>query len=160
MGVRALQQPALAQSAVAGAVLSTIATILQMAVVLAATRRSTLNQMRFPLIAAGVAAPACGALLMACSVSEDAPPSAQKGRAFSLKTAAFFASMIAAMLFLSAALNALLARRECWRPLRLRVRRHTCSRSIGGFAGGGQPVHGAKPCYRFSPGLRPTPSAR
>ena len=53
MGARALQEPALARSAVAGAVLSTVATILQMVAVLAATSRSTLYQMRFPLIAAG-----------------------------------------------------------------------------------------------------------
>ena len=110
MGARALQEPALARAAVAGAVLSTAATILQMAAVLAATSRSTLYQMRFPLIAAGVAALAYGGLLTARSARENAPPSAQKGRAFSLKTAVFFAGMIAAMLLLSAALNALLGK--------------------------------------------------
>ena len=110
MGTRALQEPALARSAVAGAVLSTVATILQMAAVLAATDRSTLYQMRFPLIAAGVAALAYGVALMIASVRQQASPSAQRGRAFSLKTAVFFAGMIAAMLFLSAALNALLGK--------------------------------------------------
>ncbi|HLH08607.1 MAG TPA: DUF4010 domain-containing protein [Terriglobales bacterium] len=60
MGTHAVREPNLARSAVAGAVLSTVATILQMAAVLAATSRSTLYQMRFPLIAAGVAALAYG----------------------------------------------------------------------------------------------------
>jgi uncharacterized membrane protein (DUF4010 family) len=105
MGVRGLQEPALARSAVAGAVLSTVATMLQLAAVLAATSRPTLYQMRLPLVAAGVAALAYGALLMSRSVRQEAPPSIQKGRAFSLKTAVFFAGMITAMLFLSAALN-------------------------------------------------------
>ena len=105
MGARALQEPALAKPAVAGAVLSTVATILQMAVVLAATSRSTLYQMRFPLIAAGLAAVAYGAFLMLRSTSQDAPPSTQTGRAFSLKSAVFFAALITAMLLLSAALN-------------------------------------------------------
>jgi uncharacterized membrane protein (DUF4010 family) len=106
MGARALQEPALAKAAVAGAVLSTVATILQMTAVLAATSRSTLYQMRFPLIASGVAAVAYGVFLILGSKHQDAPPSAQTGRAFSLKSAVFFASLITAMLVLSAALNA------------------------------------------------------
>ena len=106
MGARALQEPALARPAVAGAVLSTVATILQMTAVLAATSRATLYQMRYPLIASGVAALVYGGVLTMISVREEAQPTAQKGRAFSLKSAVFFAGMIAVMLFLSAALNA------------------------------------------------------
>lgn len=110
MGARALQEPALARPAVAGAVLSTVATILQMTAVLAATSRTTLYQMRYPLIASGVAALAYGAVLTIMSVRQEVPLAAQKGRAFSLKSAIFFAGMIAAMLFLSAALNVWLGR--------------------------------------------------
>ena len=110
MGARALQEPALARPAVAGAVLSTVATILQMTVVLAATSRATLYQMRYPLIASGVAALVYGSVLTMMSVREDVQPTAQKGRAFSLKSAVFFAGMIAVMLFLSAALNAWLGK--------------------------------------------------
>lgn len=110
MGTRALQEPALARSAIAGGVLSTVATILQLAAVLMVTSRPTLYQMRLPLIAAGAAALAYGALLMFRSVRERALPSTQKGRAFSLKTALVFAAVIAAMLFLSAALNASLGK--------------------------------------------------
>lgn len=110
MGALALQEPALARPAVAGAVLSTVATILQMTAVLAATDRATLCQMRFPLIAAGLAALAYGALLTFLSVRLEAAPPTQKGRAFSLKSAVFFAGMIAVMLCLSAALNARLGK--------------------------------------------------
>ncbi len=110
MGARALQEPALARPAVAGAVLSTVATIVQMTAVLAATSRATLYQMRYPLIASGVAALAYGMVLTIMSVRQQVPLVAQKGRAFSLKTAVFFAGMIAAMLCLSAALNAWLGK--------------------------------------------------
>jgi uncharacterized membrane protein (DUF4010 family) len=110
MGTRALQEPTLARPAVAGAVLSTVATIVQMVVVLAATSRATLYQMRLPLIASGVAALAYGTVLTVISVRQEVPFEAQKGRAFSLKSAVFFAGIIAAMLFLSAALNAWLGK--------------------------------------------------
>jgi uncharacterized membrane protein (DUF4010 family) len=110
MGTRALQEPALARSAVAGAVLSTVATVVQMAVVLAATSRSTLYQMRFPLISAGVAALVYGLCFMVLRVRQEAALSAQNGRAFSLKMAVLFASLIAVVLLLSAALNVLLGK--------------------------------------------------
>ena len=105
MGTRARQEPALARPAAAGAVLSTVATILQLTAVLAATSQSTLHEMRFPLLAAGVAALAYGLLFMFFSARQEAMPSAQKGRAFSLNTALLFASLIAVVLLLSSALN-------------------------------------------------------
>ena len=110
MGTRALQEPALAKSAVAGAVLSSVATILQMAAVLAATSRSTVYQMRYPLIASGLGALAYGILLMLRTAPQEAAPAMQTGRAFSLKSAVLFAGLIAVMLFLSAALNAWLGK--------------------------------------------------
>ena len=110
MGARALHEPVLARPAVAGAVLSTVATIVQMVVVLAATDRATLYQMRLPLVASGVAALAYGAVLTLMCVREEVPAPAQKGRAFSLKSAVFFAGIIAVMLFVAAALNAWLGK--------------------------------------------------
>jgi uncharacterized membrane protein (DUF4010 family) len=79
MGGLAIQEPALARPAVAGAVLSTVATILQMTALLAATNTATLHQMRFPLIAGGIAALAYGALLTFLSVRQKAVPPAQSG---------------------------------------------------------------------------------
>jgi uncharacterized membrane protein (DUF4010 family) len=110
MGARAAQEPALAKSATAGAVLSTVATIIQMALVLAATNMSTLRQMRLPLIAAGLAAIAYGMFFMLLSLRQKAASSGQKGRAFSLKTALLFAGLMTAVLLLSAAMNAWLGK--------------------------------------------------
>ncbi len=53
MGSRARQQPALLRPAVAAAVRSSIATILELATLLAATSRSVLLALTLPLIAAG-----------------------------------------------------------------------------------------------------------
>lgn len=110
MGVRTVQEPALARPAVAGAVLSTVATVLQMAAVLAATNEATLYQMRLPLIAAGLAASLYGAVFMLFSLRQRVTPPAQRGRAFSLRTALFFGGLIATVLLLSAALNAWLGK--------------------------------------------------
>ena len=110
MGARAIREPSLAKSAVAGAVLSTVATVLQMAAVLAATNEATLYQMRLPLIAAGLTASVYGAVFMLFSLRQKSTPSPQRGRAFSLKTALFFAGLITTVLLLSAALNAWLGK--------------------------------------------------
>jgi uncharacterized membrane protein (DUF4010 family) len=106
MGAKAVQEPALSQAAVAGAVLSTVATIIELAIVLAATSRSTLAAMAIPLIASGTAAMIYGLMFTLRTIRPDVPLSTQRGRAFSLKTAVVFAVTIAAMLFISAALNA------------------------------------------------------
>ena len=110
MGTRARQEPTLGRPAAAGAVLSTVATILQLTVVLAATSRSTLHQLRFSLLAGGVAAVTYGLLFMLLSVRQQAKPVAERGRAFSLKTAVLFGGLIAVVLVLSAALNAWLGK--------------------------------------------------
>jgi uncharacterized membrane protein (DUF4010 family) len=56
MGERAKENASLRRAAVAGAVLSTVATVVQMAVLLAAVSRETLWRMRGPLLLAGLAA--------------------------------------------------------------------------------------------------------
>ncbi len=106
MGERAAHEPALARPAVAGAVVSNVATVVEMAIVLAAVSQSTLRLLRVPLIAAGVAAIAYGAILTIISVRRETPEKAHPGRAFSLKTALGLAGTIAVVLYLSAALNA------------------------------------------------------
>jgi uncharacterized membrane protein (DUF4010 family) len=111
MGARALQEPALSRAAVAGAVLSTVATILELAIILAATSRSTLATLAIPLIASGTVALVYGSLFTLRTMSSDKPLSMERGRAFSLKTAVLFALTISSMLFLSAALHAWLGER-------------------------------------------------
>lgn len=106
MGERAAHQPALARPAVAGAVVSNVATIFEMAIVLAAVSQPTFSLLRVPLMAAGGAAIVYGAVLTIVSVRHQAPERAHPGRAFSLKTALGLAGIIAVVLCLSAALNA------------------------------------------------------
>jgi|SRR5271157_171409 len=106
MGERATHEPALARPAVAGAVLSNVATVIEMALVLAAISPPVLRLVRVPLIAAGVAAIAYGALLTLLSVRHRVPERSHPGRAFSLKTALGLGGMIAVVLLLAAALNA------------------------------------------------------
>jgi hypothetical protein len=56
MGARAIQGPDLLLPATAGAVLSTVATIVEMALVLVATNLNALGAVTVPLIWAGAAA--------------------------------------------------------------------------------------------------------
>ena len=110
MGSRARQQPALFRPAVAGAVLSTIATIVELAAVLAATSRSVLFVLTIPLIAAGVVAVIYAALFTIRDIRHDPPDTTQPGSAFSLKTALAFAATIAIVLVASAAFNSWLGK--------------------------------------------------
>jgi hypothetical protein len=61
MGARVQKNPAIITAAVAGASLSTVATVIQMCLVLAATSTTTLRALSMPLICAGIAAAAYGA---------------------------------------------------------------------------------------------------
>jgi uncharacterized membrane protein (DUF4010 family) len=106
MGSRASQEPALARTAVAGAVLSTVATLVELAIVLAATSRITLLALAAPLFASGIMALLYGLLFTVRTFHSETPMLTARGRAFSLKTAVIFAATIAFMLFVSAALNA------------------------------------------------------
>lgn len=105
MGGRAKQEPNLARPALAGAVLSSVATILEMAIVIAATSQATLLALRIPLLASGVAAAVYGGVLTFLCVRGKTPDSQQSGRPFSLKTALLLAATIALVLFLAAALH-------------------------------------------------------
>ena len=68
MGERAAHEPGLARPAVAGAVLSNVATIIEMGVVLVAISRPVAAPMRIPLFAAGAVAIVYGAVLVLMSV--------------------------------------------------------------------------------------------
>lgn len=105
MGTRARQQMALSRPAIAGAVLSTLATIIEMAVVLSAVSRTVAVTLMIPLMAAGGIAALYAALFMLRVIRHDVPDSAPIGRAFSLKTALIFAGSISLVAFASAALN-------------------------------------------------------
>src|SRR5215469_4808265 len=106
MGSRARQEPGLARAAIAGAVLSTVATIVELAILVAATSRATFVALALPLIASGTVAFLYGLLFTVRTLRSQAPSTTTRGHPFSLRTAVTFAAAIAFMLFVSAALNA------------------------------------------------------
>ena len=105
MGQRAARQPELRRAAVAGAVLSTVATVVQMVIVLAATSRATLEAMKMPLLFAGVAAAGYGLLFAFRLARGPGAAEVSPGRAFDLRTSVIFAATVSAVLLLSAAVN-------------------------------------------------------
>ncbi len=105
MGARVRKNPDVISAAVAGAALSTVATIVQMGLVLAATSTATLRALSMPLIFAGIAAIAYGAGFTVRALRERDVPEPQLGQAFSLPVALVFALTLSAILLASAALR-------------------------------------------------------
>ena len=105
MGARVAKAPDVLAAGVAGAVLSTIATIVQMALVLAATSMTTLRTLSIPLICAGSAAVVYGIVFAIRALRQKTEGEAQSGRAFSLSTALVFALTLSSILIASAALR-------------------------------------------------------
>ncbi len=105
MGAQARRTPALREAAVAGAVLSTVATIVQMAVVVAATSLATLQAIGAPLVCAAVVAGVYGVVFTAAALRRTADPDPQGERTFSLKDALVFALTLAVVLVVAAALR-------------------------------------------------------
>lgn len=103
MGERARKTPSMYRSAVAGAVLSTVATVVQMAVVLAATNLAVLKVMSVPLACAGIAAAAYGGIFTLWALRQKTGENAEPGRAFSLSKALTFAAILAVIVVASAA---------------------------------------------------------
>lgn len=106
MGVRAAKDPKVMTSAVAGAVLSTVATVIQMAVVVGATSPAALRALAAPLIGAGLAAAAYGAVFTIAALRTPAPDEQRSDSAFSLTGALIFALTLSVVLLVSAALRA------------------------------------------------------
>ena len=106
MGQRAAEDRSIAGPAVAGAVLSTVATIAQLAAVLAATSEATLHLLRAPLLAAGIVALLYGGAVTLVTIRQPVADLARPGRAFSLRASLLLAAIIASVLFVSGALNA------------------------------------------------------
>ena len=104
MGSRAANSPEVMGPAAAGAVLSTVATVVQMAVVVGATSPAALRVMTIPLVCAGVAAAAYGAIFT-ISAMRQKTEGGSAGEALSLKTALIFAATLSAVLLVSAALR-------------------------------------------------------
>ena len=130
------KNPGFISAAVAGAALSTVATIVQMSLVLAATSMITLRALALPLTCAGIAAAAYGIGFTIWALREKEAADPQPGQAFSLPVALVFALTLSAMLIASAALREWFGEtgsrcRGCSR----RLRRHPLRRHRRCFAG-------------------------
>ncbi len=106
MGAQARQRPALASAAAAGAVLSTVATIVELAIVLGAISSDLLRALRMPLLAGGVMAVIYGAVSTWRTLKGEVQEQAPSGSAFSPKVTAIVAATVTASMFASATLNA------------------------------------------------------
>ena len=105
MGERARQHPETVGSAAAGAALSSVATIVQMAAVVALVQPELLKLLWLPLCFGGATAGLYGAALLIKSEKGE-PLERESGRAFDLKMATGFAALVSAVVMISAALNA------------------------------------------------------
>ncbi len=105
MGERAKQNPSLVYSAACGATFSSVATIIQLAILLAAIDVATLNALKIPLISAITSIAVYGGLLTLQSIHQNTQHIVNKESAFSIKTALWFAGMIGIVLIASAALQ-------------------------------------------------------
>ncbi|MDP1943032.1 MAG: MgtC/SapB family protein [Polaromonas sp.] len=110
MGTRAAGSSTQADGAIAGAALSSVATIVQLAVVVAAVQPALLDALLWPLVFGGVAACAYSLLFFprgtAAADKPHGPPENQDmGSAFNLKTAVSFAAVVSVVLVVSSALS-------------------------------------------------------
>ena len=158
MGARASQQPVLSRAAVAGAVLSTVATILELGIVLGATSRVTLVTLAVPLTAAGIAALLYGIAFTLRSFRSDPTMAIERGRAFSIKTAVLFAITIALMLLVSAVLHSLFGERGLLVAAAAAgfADTHSSAVSVASLVSAGAPLTSRMPPSRFWPASLPT----
>jgi uncharacterized membrane protein (DUF4010 family) len=105
MGMRARQSSALARGAVSGAVLSSLATVVQMVIVVGATHLATLKIIALPMLLAGVAALAYGAYFAWHAAQAPDNDRVASGRAFDPRLALVFTATIAVVLLVAAALS-------------------------------------------------------
>ena len=106
MGGRAAKEPDLVKPAVAGAVLSSVATVVQLGILIAATDLAVLDAFLMPLLFSGVAAILYGGAFTLWALREKRGEVEEtQGGAFSLKTALIFAGILAGVLLLAAALQ-------------------------------------------------------
>jgi uncharacterized membrane protein (DUF4010 family) len=105
MGARAAKAMDVLAAAFAGAVLSTIATIVQLAIILAATNIATFRALSVPLICAGLVAAVYGTVFTIRALQQKTASEAGAGQAFSLSTALVFGLTLCSILVASAALR-------------------------------------------------------
>jgi uncharacterized membrane protein (DUF4010 family) len=97
------KEPELLLPAVAGAVLSSIATTVQLAILIAATSLETLRVFYLPLVFSGAAALLYGGVFTLWALRHTAEDHEPPGSAFSVRTALTFAAILAVVLLVAAA---------------------------------------------------------
>lgn len=105
MGRRAAAEPHLMAAAVAGAVASSVATIVLNAAILSATSPVALRELALPLGLAGAAAAIPAAIAAVRSARSGTPETITPGRAFDLRSSALFAGILTAVILVAAALT-------------------------------------------------------
>ena len=105
MGARTVKNAAVLRPAVAGAILSTVATIIQLAIVLTATSLSTVRAMSPSLVFGLITALGYGAAFTLRVSRETEPSKDPNGHAFSFPKALLFAAILSLVLLASAALQ-------------------------------------------------------
>lgn len=105
LGGRARRSPDQLPAAAGGAVLSTVATILQLVVVVGATSPQTLAALAPALVGAGIMAVAYGAVLTAMSLRNLAAAAPETDSALRLSTALIFGATVAIVMLSAAALR-------------------------------------------------------
>jgi uncharacterized membrane protein (DUF4010 family) len=111
MGTRAVQQPKLRRAAVGAAVVSSVATIVLLAIVLAATSVDTLAAVALPLALAGIGTAGYGALVTWRVARTPPPTQVDVGRAFELRTPVLLAVTVSLVLVVAGVLNEALGRK-------------------------------------------------
>lgn len=105
MGQRAKQTPALAWAAAAGAAMSSVATVVELAIIIGIANRALLAPLWLSLAGSGLVALAYGGALSWKSLRSPDAQHVQQGRAFQPRTAILFAVVLSAVIFASAALQ-------------------------------------------------------
>lgn len=106
MGMRVKETPTILNAAVASATLSSLATILQLALLLAVIHPPTLVTLVVPLAFGGISILIFGVIFALSGLQKSQTESSQQSKTFSIKHALLLASAIAVILIISAALNA------------------------------------------------------
>ena len=105
MGARAKAQPELRGGAVAGAAVSSVATVIQLAIVVGVVSMPVLHELALPLLGAGLMAAIYAAAFTIRSARETGEQHAAAGRPFDPKTALIFVVVVGVALTVSALLT-------------------------------------------------------
>jgi uncharacterized membrane protein (DUF4010 family) len=110
MGARAAREPGQRPAATAAAVVSSVATIILLAIVVGAASLETLRELALPLIFAGLAAVGYALLFALRATRLEEQEESERGRAFNLRVAIVLAVTVAIVLLVASVLNAALGR--------------------------------------------------